>query len=137
MRNNQADINQYTDLDIQGLELRYEEILREKDNLSDRKDQLKIIALGYNENSPERRMLVGNIVELTERISNCNAELERISYITAAYRYQTDDDEEGSGIKKEKSLKTSKWIDHVKAHSKEHNISYKQALKLAKETYNK
>jgi len=42
-------------------------------------------------------------------------------------------EEGGKGIKS----KTSKWIDHVKAHSKEHNISYKQALKSAKETYKK
>ena len=39
----------------------------------------------------------------------------------------------GKGIKS----KTSKWIDHVKAHSKKHNISYKQALKSAKESYKK
>jgi hypothetical protein len=38
-------------------------------------------------------------------------------------------------IKEGKGLKSSKWIDHVKAHSKTHNISYKQALKAAKETY--
>ena len=42
--------------------------------------------------------------------------------------------EEGTGFRKNK---TSKWIDHVKAHSKEHNISYKEALKSAKESYNK
>jgi hypothetical protein len=40
---------------------------------------------------------------------------------------------EGRGIKS----KSSKWIDHVKAHSKTHNISYKQALKAAKESYKK
>jgi hypothetical protein len=29
----------------------------------------------------------------------------------------------------------SKWIEHVKAYSKKHGVSYKQALKDAKATY--
>jgi hypothetical protein len=35
-----------------------------------------------------------------------------------------------------KGVKSSKWIDHVKAHAAEHGISYKQAMKEAKDTYN-
>ena len=31
----------------------------------------------------------------------------------------------------------SSWIEHVKAYSKKHNISYKDALKQAKSTYKK
>ena len=33
--------------------------------------------------------------------------------------------------------KNSKWIDHVKAHAKKHKLSYKDALKKAKESYKK
>ena len=31
----------------------------------------------------------------------------------------------------------SSWIMHVKAYAKKHNISYKEAMKKAKETYTK
>jgi hypothetical protein len=39
----------------------------------------------------------------------------------------------GSGVSGGK--KTSKWIDHVKAYAKQHNIKYGEALKQAKATY--
>ena len=37
----------------------------------------------------------------------------------------------------DKPKKTSPWIAHVKAYMKEHNCSFKEALKKAKETYKK
>lgn len=33
--------------------------------------------------------------------------------------------------------KTSSWIEHVKKVAKEKNISYKEAMKIAKESYKK
>lgn len=41
----------------------------------------------------------------------------------------------GAGVSGGKKRPASKWIEHVKAYSKQHGVSYKQALKDAKATY--
>ena len=136
-RNIRPNVRHYTALEILILRHRINEIENTRAEFCHRKEEYENNLIRFAENSPIRIGMVRQIALLTGDIRTCDDLLNEINDIVIAYGEQTDDDEEGGGIKKEKGLKSSKWIDHVKAHSKEHNISYKQALKSAKETYKK
>jgi len=132
-----ASVIRYTALEIQFLRHKKNELGNTLAEFYHQKEETEDDLIEFAENSSLRIGLVRHLALLTEDISNYNDLINEIKDIIAAYDDQTDDDEEGGGIKKGKSLKSSKWIDHVKAHSKEHNISYKQALKSAKDSYKK
>jgi len=88
--------------------------------------EINLIINGKNIPQNKRNDMKSYLEELTNKKDDIEEEI-----------MQLENHIKSEPIKEGIKSKSSKWIDHVKAHSKTHNISYKQALKAAKETYKK
>ena len=133
----------YTDLELIDLMLLYQETEFNHSTVETEIRHLEEQLINVIRSSDRTRLNL-NIERLTERRLNYEVQIEALLYI---FENQTLDGNEEEISEEEirnadstnftygRGLKSSKWIDHVKAHSKTHNISYKQALKSAKETY--